>query len=133
MQEPTQADFTKTLAVVLLAEYLVVAVAHAASIALTDGPATIALCARVAAWWLFAGLLVINVATVAGALSMRRTEFAPFAKMSYTMTGAFACILVASWLNERLVFHAGAAALTAVMLLATLVFADGKFLKPTPR
>ncbi|HTM67940.1 MAG TPA: hypothetical protein VL426_01445 [Candidatus Binatia bacterium] len=129
---PTEADFTKTLTIVLLAEYFAVAAAHAASIALADGPATIALCAKIASYWLFGGVLAINLCTLAGAFAMRRSENAAFARTSLTMTAAQVMILAASYMNGRLAFQAGAAALTALMLFA-VSRTEGNFLRPNPR
>src|SRR5690242_7911499 len=96
--QPTQADFNKTIAIVLLAEYLAVSLAHAASLALADAPHAVAMTARVAALWLFAGTLAINLVTMAGAYAMRRSENAPFARTSLAMTSGLAAIMVASWM-----------------------------------
>lgn len=131
--KPTEADFTKTLTVVLLAEYFIVAAVHAASIALADGPARIASWASIASLWLCMAMLAINVCTMAGAYAMRRSEDAAFARTSFMMTGAQVVALSASYMNGSFAFQAGAASLTAVALAAAIFLAEGKFLRPTPR
>ena len=130
--KPTEADFTKTLAIVLLAEYFVVTAVHAASLALADAPEMIATCTRIGSLWLFAAMLAINLCTIAGAFSMRRSENGAFARTSLMMTTAQVIIMSASYLNGRVAFQAGAAALTAVVMLLTLR-SEGRFLVPTKR
>ena|SRR5688572_7942104 len=132
--KPTDADFTKTLAVVLLAEYLAVAVVRAASLYLADAPRTIADTAHIASLWLFVAILCINVCTMAGAYGMRKdATFSDFAATSLKMTAGQVALLLASYTNGHASFHAAAAALTSIALLLTIFRGQGKFLTPTPR
>lgn len=124
---PTEADFTKTLATVLLAEYLAVEAARGLSLAWTGGaPVT----GFVATGLLFA-VLAANLATMLVAFGMRRDrDHARFAATSLAMNAGQVSLLVASFLSTRPAFHAVACGLTAAALAATLVFSPGRFFPP---
>ncbi|HTK04150.1 MAG TPA: hypothetical protein VL500_01070 [Candidatus Eisenbacteria bacterium] len=133
-QKPAEADFTKTLAVVLLAEYLAVAIARAASLYLADASQVVASAAHVAALWLFVGVCCANLCTIAGAFGMRKDPtYTSFAATSLKMTSAQVVLLCISYQSDRPALHVAAAVLTAAMLLITIFFAQGKFLTLTPR
>lgn len=124
---PTEADFTKTLVVILLAEYLGVTAARGLSLAWTGaGPI-----AGYAALGLFLSVLASNLATMLIAFGMRRDRAeARFAMISLTMTAGQVALLVASFLSTRPLFHAVACGITAVAMSATLALSPGRFFPP---
>ncbi len=127
--KPSEADFTKTLAAVLLAEYLGVVAARGLSLAWT-GAAPIA---GYAALGLLFTVLATNAATMLVAWGMRRDENdGRLASISLRMTGGQSVLLVASYLSAQPLFHAVACGLTASALVATLAWSPGRFFPPPP-
>ena len=128
---PTDADFTKTLTAVLLAEYLGVSAARGLSLACAAGAPAAAGIVSFAAFWLFVTVIATNLAAMAVAFGMRRDrDHARSARTSLGMTAGQTAALVASYLPTDPVFHAVTFALTAAALAATLAFSRRKFLRP---
>lgn len=127
---PNEADFTKTLMTVLLAEYLGVVAARALSVTF-DGPSAASQAVSLAASCLFFTVLASNLATITAAFGMRRDRaHAGIARISLSMTTGQLAILIASWLCSDAVFLGLAAALTSAALVATLACSPGRFLRP---
>jgi hypothetical protein len=127
---PAEADFTKTLVTVLLAEYLGAIAAHATSLALSSAGPIMATATSLAANCLLIQVLAMNIATMAAACGMRSDPaYAPLMRTSLTLTAGQVVLLAASFLSTSLAFHAIAAGLTAVTLVAAIFITPGKFLR----
>ena len=134
-EKPAMADFTKTLTVVLLAQYAAVT-GWLALLPLLDADSRPALAAWVIGLVL-PGLLLAslgtNLASMCIAWRFRKDgDIAPFARTSLMSTAAQTALLVASVTVGTHRFAVAACVLTAAMIAAILRWWPGRMLRPPP-
>lgn len=134
-EKPAMADFTKTLTVVLLAQYAAVTgwIALLPTLNPDSRPA-------LAAWIIglvLPGLLLASVGTNLASMFVawrfrKENALTPFARTSLAFTAAQTALLTASVFAGTHRFAVIACAFTAVTIAAVLLWSPGKMLRPPP-
>lgn len=134
-EKPAMVDFTKTLTVVLLAQYAAVT-GWLALLPVLDADSRPAF----AAWIIglvLPGLLFASVGTNIASMLVawrfrRQGDITPFARTSLAFTAAQTALLTASVVVGTHRFAVIACAFTAVTIAAVLRWSPGKMLRPPP-